>query len=196
MLHWVDNLLGECDDMMGLTAAQVNSYCPLILHQKSDMIQVEGIVWRRHLMKVLIDADGCPVVKVATAKAKELNIEVVIVCDSSHHFESEYAKVVTVVKGRDAVDFELLKYVEKNDIVITQDYGLASLVLAKGGRALNQNGLIYTEANINQLLYARHEHAKIRKSGGRTKGPRKRNEKDNQNFLQAFMTLLKEDFLQ
>ena len=144
-------------------------------------------------MKVLIDADGCPVVKLTTRLAKQSKMKVLIFCDSSHHFESQDAKVITVVKGRDAVDFELLKHMEKEDIVVTQDYGLAAMVLSKGGIAINHNGLVYTEENIDQLLFSRYQNFKIRKSGGRIRGPRKRNRQNDHNFSQAFKWLQKKE---
>lgn len=140
-------------------------------------------------MKILIDADGCPVVKLTQSVAKSLKLEVIIFCDCSHHFESHYAKIITVITGKDAVDFELIKYVEPNDIVITQDYGLAAMVLTKGGHALNQNGLIYTKENIDQLLFMRHVNAKVRLAGGRVKGPKKRSHGEGNQFIESFKHL-------
>ena len=144
-------------------------------------------------MKILIDADGCPVVKITQEIANFNELEVMIFCDSSHALDSKYGNVITVMKGKDSVDFELIKYVKSNDIVITQDYGLAAMCLAKGGRVINQNGMIYTETNIDQLLFSRHESSKIRKSGVRIKGPKKRTKKDNESFELAFKRLIKEE---
>ena len=50
-------------------------------------------------MKILIDADGCPVVKQTIEIAKEKQIEVMVFCDTSHIINSDYAKTVTVSKG-------------------------------------------------------------------------------------------------
>jgi len=140
-------------------------------------------------MKILIDADGCPVVSLTVSLSKKFNLEVMIFCDSSHYFASEYAQVITVMKGLDAVDFELIKFVKPGDIVVTQDYGLAAMALAKGGRVINQNGLIYTQDNIDHLLLTRHENSKIRKAGGRVKGPKKRIQKDDEQFRKSFYYL-------
>ena len=95
-------------------------------------------------MKILIDADGCPVVDICIKSAKRHGIECLILCDTSHIFEREGAKTVTVSKGADSVDFKIVNLLDRGDIVITQDYGLAAMCLARGARALNQNGLIYT----------------------------------------------------
>ena len=144
-------------------------------------------------MKILIDADGCPVVK-KTQKIADLNeLEVMIFCDSSHALENKFGNVITVMKGKDSVDFELIKHVKPKDIIVTQDYGLAAMCLAKGGRVINQNGMIYTETNIDQLLFSRHVNAKIRKAGVRVRGPKKRNKKDDEAFELAFKRLIKEE---
>ena len=111
-------------------------------------------------MKILIDADGCPVVKQATQIAKENNIEVAIFCDTSHIINSDYAEVVTVSKGADSVDFALVNKVQSGDIVITQDYGLAAMVLSKGGKAITQNGMIISDSNLGLLLTTRYESKK------------------------------------
>lgn len=125
-------------------------------------------------MKILIDGDGCPVIDITIDVAKKFNIEVIIMCDTSHLIKKEGVEVIVISKGIDSVDFALLNKVNKGDVVVTQDYGLASMVLSKGGLAINQNGLIYNDNNIDQLLISRHISKQIRKSGGRTKGPKKR----------------------
>jgi uncharacterized protein YaiI (UPF0178 family) len=62
----------------------------------------------------------------------------------------------------------------RDDIVVTQDYGLASMILAKGASAVDQNGMPYISENIDSLLERRYIGQKIRRGGGRTKGPKKR----------------------
>ena len=74
-------------------------------------------------MTVFIDADGCPVVDITDKLSKRAGVDVVIVCDTSHVFEYDGARTVTVPKGNDSVDFKLVNMVQKGDIVITQDYG-------------------------------------------------------------------------
>ena len=141
------------------------------------------------MSKICIDADGCPVVKEAIQIAKEFQLEVIIFCDTSHRIEIEGIKTVIVSKGADAVDFALVNQLQKGDISITQDYGLAAMILAKGGYVMNQNGLQYTSENIDQLLYSRHINQKIRQAGGRTKGPKKRSKESNDIFITNFRRL-------
>lgn len=141
-------------------------------------------------MKILIDADGCPVVDIVIEIAQQFKIEVFIFCDTAHTIEKEGAVTSIISKGADAVDFVLVNKVTKGDIVITQDYGLAAMVLSKQGHVLNQNGLIYTEHNIDQLLFSRHLSKQIRNQGGRTKGPKKRQKTDNAHFRDILAVLV------
>ena len=141
-------------------------------------------------MKILIDADGCPVVKQATQIAKENSIEVVIFCDTSHIINSDYAQIITVSKGADSVDFALVNEVKSGDIVVTQDYGLAAMVLSKGGKAITQNGMIISDSNLGLLLTTRYESKKARMSGAHLKGPKKRTTQNDEAFVKSFKSLL------
>lgn len=141
-------------------------------------------------MKILIDADGCPVTDIVLQVAKALQLEVLIFCDTAHQIEREGAKTIVTVKGADAVDFVLVNKTLPGDIVITQDYGLATMVLAKKAYAMNQNGLMYTADNIDQLLFTRHIGKEIRRQGGRLKGPKKRDKTQDINFKAALEALI------
>ncbi len=130
-------------------------------------------------MRILIDADGCPVVDITVSVAREKEIECHIFCDSAHNFEKVGATTHTVMQGADSADFYLVNFARKGDVVITQDYGLASMALSKGARVINQDGLEYTEFNIDALLLARHTAKKIRNAGGRLRGnPPRKSEQD------------------
>ncbi len=143
-------------------------------------------------MKLLVDADACPVVDLTVREANRRKIPVILVTDTSHVLTGINAQIVTVEKGNDSADFKLVNLVEKGDLVITQDYGLAAMVLAKGGKAINQNGLIYSQQNIDTLLFTRHIAKKVRMSGGHTKGPRKRTKQQDEDFLFALQRILAE----
>ena len=97
-----------------------------------------------------------------------------ILCDTAHRIEREGAETLVFDKGVDSVDFALVNRVQPGDIVITQDYGLASMCLARRARVLNQNGLEYTAQNIDGLLARRHENKKLIRAGKHPKGPAKR----------------------
>ena len=117
-------------------------------------------------------------------------------CDTSHRIERENVKTIIVDKGPDSVDFKLLSVLKKGDIVITGDYGLAAMCLAKGGIVVNHNGKELTSDNIDQLLAFRYESAKIRRAGGRTRGPKKRTEENNLAFEMKFRQICERAILQ
>lgn len=144
-------------------------------------------------MRLIIDADACPVVDIALSAAKEHGIECVLICDTSHVMQREGCTTVTVDKGADSVDFRLVNMLTQGDIALTQDYGLAAMCLSKKAHALNQNGLIYTDKNIEQLLFSRYVGKKVRAAGGRTKGPPKRTREQDEAFLKALTQLIKEE---
>ena len=160
-------------------------------------------------MKILVDADACPVKKIIVRLTKPKNIPAIMITDTSHQLGDDYSIIITVDKAPDSVDFAMMPLISVGDIVITQDYGLAAMALGKGAKAINQNGLIYTSDNIDRLLMERHVGGKIRRSsvvllrktalrapdffrvrGGRTKGPAKRTKEDDAKFEVKFEMLL------
>ena len=143
-------------------------------------------------MRILVDADACPVVDIVVKVCRELEIECLLFCDTAHQMVREGAQTLIFDKGTDSVDYALVNRIEKGDIVITQDYGLASMCLAKGARILHQDGWEYTQYNIDALLFQRHAAKEYRAAGGRTKGPSKRTKKQNDAFEQTLRELLEE----
>ncbi|MBR4949211.1 MAG: YaiI/YqxD family protein [Clostridia bacterium] len=142
-------------------------------------------------MAIFIDGDGCPVTEITVLTAKKYKIPVTIVCDTCHVIEKEGAKTVTVDKGNDFADYYIANLVGEGDIVVTGDYPLASMVLAKKGVPISHNGMIFSENNIDSLLLRRHIAKKIRRSGKRLKGPSKRTKEDDENFLKALEMIIK-----
>lgn len=140
--------------------------------------------------RILIDADGCPVVDIAVRIAREHNWECIILCDTSHYFEKEGAETVTVSKGPDSVDFALVNMLQAGDIVVTQDYGLAAMCLAKRAAPVSQDGMVYDDDNIEGLLMARHTAKKIRNAGGRLRGGGKRQAAMDKRFEAALRKLM------
>lgn len=141
--------------------------------------------------RLLIDADGCPVVDETVALANEFGIACLILCDTSHVFEKAGAQTLTVSRGADSVDFALVNLIKPGDIVVTQDYGLAAMCLARGARTFHQDGMEYTSDNIDGLLLARHTAKKIRIGGGRLKGSKKRTSAQDTAFVAALSAALR-----
>ena len=107
-------------------------------------------------MRVLMDGDGCPVVGIAAEECKKHHIECLVFCDTAHEMRREDITLLTFDKGADSVDYALAGRVKPGDIVVTQDYGVASMCLARGARVLHQDGWEYTQWNIDALLLERH----------------------------------------
>ncbi|MDR1615473.1 MAG: YaiI/YqxD family protein [Syntrophomonadaceae bacterium] len=137
-------------------------------------------------MKILVDADACPVKQIIVRIAKQNNIPVTMLADTSHELNDGYSHIVIVDRHAESVDYALMKLLTRGDIVVTQDFGLAAMVLGKGAQAINQNGFIFTDDNIDSLLMNRYIGQKIRRGGGRTKGPAKRGKANDALFETMF----------
>lgn len=142
-------------------------------------------------MKILVDADACPVKDITEKLAQEYQLELILVSNINHLIESNYGEVVVVDSFAQAADMAIINRTQPGDMVITQDYGLASMVLAKGGLAINPHGQEFTGDNIDGLLMQRFINFKARKAGERINGPRKRNAEDNRLFQQRLRELIK-----
>ncbi len=143
-------------------------------------------------MKVLIDADACPVVDIAVSICRECHTACLLLCDTAHTMHRDDADTLVFDKGADSVDFAIVNRGTPGDVVITQDYGLASMCLARQARVLHQDGWAYTDYNIQALLFQRHESRKYRASGGRIKGPSKRAAAQDRAFADALRALLQQ----
>ena len=141
-------------------------------------------------MTILIDADGCPVVDLTLQIAKQFGVPAIILCDTSHQIEREGAQTMVFDKGIDSVDFALVNRVKPGDVVVTQDYGLASMCLAKCARVLNQNGLEYTADNMEALMLWRYENKKLLRAGKHPKGSPKRTKEQDVRFADTLEKIL------
>ena len=142
---------------------------------------------------IYIDADACPVTRIAEGIARKHGMPVTLLCDTNHQLISDYSTVRVIGAGADAVDIALINLCRRGDIVVTQDYGVAALALGKGAKAIHQSGRRYTDANIEGLLMERHLAGKARRSGKHhLKGPAKRTEEDDKRFAESFERLITE----
>ena len=144
-------------------------------------------------LKIFVDADACPVVKIVEQVAKKHEIPCTLLCDTNHVMNSDYSEVVIVGAGADAVDFKLVSLIKKGDICVTQDYGVAAMALGKSAYAIHQSGKWYTDENIDQMLMERHLNKKARRASHKNhlKGPKKRTEEDDERFAQSFERMVK-----
>lgn len=143
-------------------------------------------------MKILVDADACPVVRIVEQTAERYKIPVVLLCDTNHVLQSSYSEIKVIGAGADAVDFALVNQCGKGDIVVIQDYGVAAMILGKGAHGIHQSGKWYTNENIDQMLMERHLAKKARMGKGKhhLKGPAKRVEEDDERFQESLCKLI------
>lgn len=130
-------------------------------------------------MKLIIDADACPSIPLIEEIAKEHKVEMFLYTDFNHNIKSEYAKVIVVDQGFQSVDMHIVNVVTRNDLVITGDYGLALMCLAKDSVVIHPNGIIYNNENIDKMVFERHISSLARKRNNRIKGPKKRTKEDD-----------------
>jgi uncharacterized protein len=143
-------------------------------------------------MRIYIDADACPVVRIAEKIAIKYEIPVTLLCDTNHVLSSDYSQIKIIGAGPDAVDFALVNLCKAGDIVITQDYGVAAMALGKGAYCIHQSGRWYTDDNINSMLNERYmaKKARMASSKNHLKGPRKRTAEDDKRFEESFEKLI------
>ena len=142
-------------------------------------------------MKIIIDGDACPGISIIEKIAESYKIPVIIFCDINHFIRSDYSTVRIVDSGFQSVDMYVANETRKNDIVISQDYGVAAICLSKKAAVMNPKGHIYNESNIDRLLEERHISQKIRKGGGRTPSSKKRTFKDDERLEKNLLFLIR-----
>lgn len=147
-------------------------------------------------MKILVDADACPksVLQISIEVAQKYSVSLVTVANFNHHIASDHHIVV----GNDPqeTDLKIINSTQPGDIVVTQDWGLAAIVLGKGARCLSPAGREYHPGRIDFLLEEREVKAKFRRAGGRTKGPKKRSPEDDRKFETCLEKILSQQHAQ
>ena len=141
-------------------------------------------------MKIIIDGDACPGISIIEKIAESYKIPVIIFCDINHFIQSDYSMVRIVDSGFQSVDMYVANETKANDIVISQDYGVAAICLSKKAVVMNPKGYIYNNDNIERLLEERHISQKIRKGGGRTANPKKRTSEDDDRLKKNLICLI------
>ncbi|SMD03382.1 YaiI/YqxD family protein [Sporomusa malonica] len=141
-------------------------------------------------MKILIDADACPkaALQICVRIGQKYNIPVWTVASFNHNIVSDHH--VVVGSASQEADIKLINLTDPSDVIVTQDWGLASMVLGKSAYCLSPTGKVYSPETIEFLLEEREMKAKFRRGGGRTKGPSKRAREDDQRFEAAIERLI------
>lgn len=140
-------------------------------------------------MNILVDADACPVQTEIINIASKYELPVTLVKSYAHYSTEplpEHVSVVYVDKGAEMADFKIVQLANQTDLVITQDYGLASMALGKKCYVVHHTGFMYTSKNIDTLLSRRHANQVARRAGYKTKGPKAFTDDDRSKFAHFF----------
>jgi len=154
-------------------------------------------VARERRVRVLVDADACPVRTEITRAAERHGLEALFFANSSQTSAEDSRpprrasrQTERVGDGPDAADFAIATRCREGDIVVTDDIGLASLAASKGARAISSRGRIFSPDLLPALLEERHRARKARRAGRRTRGPRALSDADRHRFVAALEEML------
>ena len=143
-------------------------------------------------MRIFVDADGCPVVQETVKLAREFRVPVTLVKNYAHVLHDDYAEIVTVDTTADSADYYIANHLSKDDIVVTQDNGLAAMCLSRQAIPINQNGLVIDDSNLITMLSGRHLHRELRSQGIYTSKAKKRKKGSDRAFEDSLRKLLLE----
>ncbi|GIP20522.1 YaiI/YqxD family protein [Paenibacillus sp. J22TS3] len=142
-------------------------------------------------MRIVVDGDSCPVKSEIVFAGRKFQVPVIMVSSYDHVLQpGEGVTVVQVDRSSQSADLFIANIIVSGDVVITQDYGLAALALAKSCAVLSPRGESYHSGNIDYLLERRHFNAKARRGGKHSKGPKPFTDLDRESFLQELTKVL------
>ena len=141
-------------------------------------------------MRIIVDADATPSLKEIINIAQKNNVNCELFCDYNHNLNNLDAEIHYISEGFQSVDIAISNCISSHDILITQDYGLACIALSKGAKAINPNGTVYMNSNIDNLLEQRYLNILNRKQNIRTKNNKKRTKETNEKFLHLLQELI------
>jgi uncharacterized protein YaiI (UPF0178 family) len=152
---------------------------------------------------IFIDADACPVTAETLDLARRNRIPVVVVGNTTQNIgrhikrsdpktptDGFWADTLSVGVGADSADFAIIERLSPGDIVVTQDIGLASMVLGRKAYALGVRGREFLPETIDFDMEMRHLEKKVRRQGGRTKGPAPFTEEDREHFIENLQKII------
>jgi uncharacterized protein YaiI (UPF0178 family) len=144
-------------------------------------------------MRIIVDADACPGKDIIERLGKEHGLEIIMYCDINHVLTSGYSTIKYMDSGFQSVDMAVANEARQNDIVVSQDFGVAAMVLGKKAFAISPKGHIYTNDNIDKLLFERHISAKVRRGGGKTSSHKKRSREDDERLQGNLLRLIRQN---
>ena len=141
-------------------------------------------------MRIIVDGDACPGISIIENIAKEHDLELILYCDIHHYIMLNHGEVKVVDSGFQSVDMKVANECKINDIVVSQDYGVAAICLGKNAKVISPKGYIYNNENIGAMLEQRHINQKIRRGGGKTPNAKKRSIEDDNRLHKNLLYLV------
>ncbi len=136
------------------------------------------------MIRIYIDADGCPVKDETFKVAERYQIKVILVANKALTLPLNPLFEMVVVKGTfDAADDYIAENIGTTDIVITADILLAERCVKKQARVLGPKGIEFTEDNIGMAVSTRELSNNVRLMGEKTGGPAPMDKKSRSLFL-------------
>jgi hypothetical protein len=143
-------------------------------------------------IRILVDADACPVKQEIYRVAERENVRVTLVSNSGMRVPPLSLIDQHVVNDSfDAADDLIVETVAttialgERCMVITTDILLADRCLKSGARVLAPNGKLFTSGSIGPAIATRAIMADLRAGGAQIGGPRPFSSADRSAFLQA-----------
>ncbi len=144
-------------------------------------------------MKIIIDADACPrsVLQICLRLGRDHSLPVWTVASFNHNINSDYH--IMVGNASQEADLKVINLTLAGDIAVTQDWGLAAMLLGKKAKCLSPSGREFSSDTIEFLMEEREVKARLRRGGTRTKGPRKRTPEDDRRFEVCLQKIIRQE---
>ena len=137
-------------------------------------------------VRILVDADACPVKDEVYRVAWRREVPVTVVSNAHLRVPAHPLIERVVVSDRfDAADDWIAEAADEHAVVITADILLADRCLKKGATVIGHNGKPFTSASIGGAIATRAIMADLRSGAGVTGGPAPFAKADRSRFLQA-----------
>jgi hypothetical protein len=142
-------------------------------------------------LRILVDADACPVKDEIYKVAWRHEVPVTVVSNSAFRVpQHPLIERVVVSDGFDAADDWIAERAGADAVVVTADILLADRCLKAGATVLSPTGKPFTAASIGGAIATRAIMADLRAGGDQLGGPAAFAKADRSRFLQALDTAL------